>query len=485
MQQMDNDSGIRVTVVPSQSSFFAGESFSVKVTFTNTQNPDKPTTTGKRSVSNPYTHKRAAHSVSLAPMAMPPTSPMTPRTAVPPSLRTPSMINKAKKLYERRGLVGCDTSGSKGGERRTGHDPWQKKTMSLSLTPQEVAAAIAPHVPSPLRDASFPANHPHARKQSVLDAQLQAQLQSQAQSEVQLRELSASPAPTASASASTSAFSLALDTISESNSPSNNGSHQYPPKRRPTHIGLGIGLPGDVPHEPPRSAFPSTFTQQGTELILYAYVQLGGALTLEGLQGDSKAHSSRLNAVRYSLQKMQAVGGGRMDITSSLESPALPRRISVGRHGRSASLSSAFMNFLSPPPSTSTQPRTPTHRARTPSLMGGLMTSSTSSPAKFGTSGDEDEIEDIPSETPLPTFEVQPAMLAVDLVLAPGESRSCMSPFLRVFLPLISAFCNRHIHPSSSFKSSSDIPREGYEVHISSHRRCMSFQPYPWLFFDG
>jgi hypothetical protein len=38
----------------------------------------------------------------------------------------------------------------------------------------------------------------------------------------------------------------------------------------------------------------------------------------------------------------------------------------------------------------------------------------------------EDVGEDIDPDTPLPTFEVQPAMLAVDLTLMPGESRSCM-----------------------------------------------------------
>ena len=40
-----------------------------------------------------------------------------------------------------------------------------------------------------------------------------------------------------------------------------------------------------------------------------------------------------------------------------------------------------------------------------------------------GTSGDVEE--EIDPDAPLPTFEVQPAMLAVDLSLMPGESRSC------------------------------------------------------------
>jgi hypothetical protein len=34
-------------------------------------------------------------------------------------------------------------------------------------------------------------------------------------------------------------------------------------------------------------------------------------------------------------------------------------------------------------------------------------------------------IDDVDPEEPLPTYEIQPAMLAVDLSLGPGESRSC------------------------------------------------------------
>ena len=38
-------------------------------------------------------------------------------------------------------------------------------------------------------------------------------------------------------------------------------------------------------------------------------------------------------------------------------------------------------------------------------------------------------------EVPLPTFEVQPTLLAVDVSLGPGESRSCMSdPFCELFM---------------------------------------------------
>lgn len=36
-----------------------------------------------------------------------------------------------------------------------------------------------------------------------------------------------------------------------------------------------------------------------------------------------------------------------------------------------------------------------------------------------------EDYDDVDAEAPLPTFEVQPAMLAVDMSLLPGESRTC------------------------------------------------------------
>jgi hypothetical protein len=59
----------------------------------------------------------------------------------------------------------------------------------------------------------------------------------------------------------------------------------------------------------------------------------------------------------------------------------------------------------------------------------------------FGAGADE---EDVDPDAPLPTFEVQPAMLAVDLALAAGESRSCEFLDRSVFLArLMSIFFPR------------------------------------------
>lgn len=101
---MDTDSPIRVVVTPSQSSYFAGEPFSVTITFTNTHSPEA----GPSSRPTPHSshgHKRGAHSISSAPLARPPTSPGTPRSAAvaPP---TPRSKHLADDLPRRKGLIG-------------------------------------------------------------------------------------------------------------------------------------------------------------------------------------------------------------------------------------------------------------------------------------------------------------------------------------------------------------------------------------------
>jgi RAB6A-GEF complex partner protein 2 len=91
---------IRVTVTPSQSSYFAGEPFSVLITFTNTRSPDLgPSKPSSRS------HKRGAHSVSLAPIARPPTSPGPPRT---PTSALPVVSNTrfSEPRPARKGFIG-------------------------------------------------------------------------------------------------------------------------------------------------------------------------------------------------------------------------------------------------------------------------------------------------------------------------------------------------------------------------------------------
>lgn len=422
--QTFEDTGIRVAVAPAQSAFFAGETFSVTITFTNTRS----TKAAQAKRAGSQAHKRAAHSISLAPLARPPTSPVTPRTSVPISTSARAQ-DRAKGKHERKGLVGLGGNGFSSRDRIAQLATPKGKSMSVVISPQDLSDVLSPSAAtSPRRDSAVPPNHPHARKQSY-DSQMQAELQ--------LKELSSSPpfGASSSTSASTSTFSLSLDTITED-------THSYPPKKGAAHLGLGLGPPPASPdaHAPPRTALASTFADPGTELILYAYAQLGGALTLGAHAEDAtgragpqaQAQTQALAAVRGVLHRKQAVGGGRMDISSSLDSPTTPMPMSRSnsRHSRATSLSSSIMSLLAPPP-TSGQfqlqppPRRPAHKARSPSVFGSLLSTSVSSPPAMGLDRPLEVPEDVPPDTPLPTFDVQPAMLAVDLVLAPGESRSC------------------------------------------------------------
>ena len=74
-------------------------------------------------------------------------------------------------------------------------------------------------------------------------------------------------------------------------------------------------------------------------------------------------------------------------------------------------------------------------------LSGGMFSRSNGSNASLGgfgippiRGGDEEEIDE---DVPLPTFDVRPAMLAVDLALLPGESRSCECFFILFYFFLL------------------------------------------------
>ena len=447
----DIDSAICVVVTPLQSSYFAGEPFSATITFTNTRSPESPP-------QRLYSHTRAAHSISSAPLARPPTSPGTPRT---PVLATSTRASKGNDNIVRKGLVGRHIPSDELGQLPQSVDQRKKKlqarSLSVSIAPRSpenqlpdenepgsahgplnhckcdvlISYAAYQNSPAPIspvaRSPSLPlsSNHPHARKNSVLDGNLQ------------LHEMSHSLPPSPYAlSASTSSFSLILDPIAE------NSSLPYPPSplsaspiaepsftsklprttplkpgRRPPQIGLGqpssISMSNVL-----RTAFSSSFPQPNTELILYSYAQLTGTVTITPPSGIFPTHAqlNTLHNVRSSLSKRPAVGGGSMDITSSLHQQHTPHRRSS--HSRSASLSSGLLSLLSPSSlvtSASTPPATP---FLSPNL-------------SANRDGEKDGLgilaqDEINPETPLPTFEVQPTMLAVDLCLLPGESRSCV-----------------------------------------------------------
>jgi len=248
-------------------------------------------------------------------------------------------------------------------------------------------------------------------------------------------------------------------------------SQPLPPSRSQSQsqTGLGHGHPPSHLKLHPRTSFSSTFPPANTELILYSYAQLKGTLYLSSLPASGGPFISpnptqnqnqpyTLNSIRAALLKRGVVGGGRMDITSSLHHPhPAPQHRRRPTHGRSSSFSSGLLSLLSPtslvasvsalPGST---PWTPTSaNSVTPGSASGRSASPSPAVNRFPntngiglglgipstpglgngvtvvgpTGGIVDE--EVDPDAPLPTFEVQPAMLAVDLSLMPGESRSC------------------------------------------------------------
>ena len=409
---MDSESPIRVVVTPSQSAFFAGEPFSVKVTFTNTRST--PEAAGGSSKPGSQTHKRASHSISSAPLAPLPTSPGTPRSGL-------VATNKPKgDLPRRKYLIGKPSTPSKSLSVSVVHDSRSPLTRNAVTSPLARTDAL-----------NLSTNHPHARKHSVLDAL------------DYLSPTTSVPPLPYTPNSSTSSFTVALDAITEGvQSPY----LSTPALGSPTIEPVGLPPPYGYPPRPHRPAPIGLGRPRPTnELILYSYAQLSGSLLLTPTTpADLSDHAKSLNSLRSALLNRGVMGGGRMDITSSLNSlnPASPPLRSPKHrhtHTRSSSFSAGLLSILSPTlassistpnQSSALSPRWPSHSGYLPS---GWMSSSSSSPSAFGVE------RDIDPEEPLPTLEIQPSMLAVDLSLAPGESRTCTCLFHFIFTA--SNFC--------------------------------------------
>jgi hypothetical protein len=197
------------------------------------------------------------------------------------------------------------------------------------------------------------------------------------------------------------------------------------------------------PVSPPRSpklshlAHSQAFTTPGSELLLWAYARLVGTLEID----DEIVSPSDIEALRAQLRAGGFVGGGRMDIDERGPSSAAgsPSLLGAG----SSILSSLFgggpsSNVMSSAPQTSASPSYlaslfGTGMPSGPSFPGGTRSRSMSQSGRFGgvaspffggmfggSSTNDDPLS-------FPTLETQPSVLAVDLKLAPGESRSCES----------------------------------------------------------
>lgn len=473
----ESSSGIKVTVSPSKSAYFAGEPFLVTITFSNANSAisSQPSSHAR----GPPTHRRSAQSVSLGPINSP-TTPGTPKTpsyvfghtsAAPAQEPTPHRKGLVGKAKSRESLSGSDAvppdpkrkhplrsqsvSSSvweatpvspRDPERpvlpRLGSNPGPhtlncKLSFGFSgiihsvsscrdLTTLHVIAPTTPRLPSssPLARPPFhqiiPKSHPHARKESVHDAQSQ------------LHDISPLP------SGASTPFTASLDTINESaptsadTSPapttpafpgigdffslnkknlldasvvrdSTRGPHRPIPLSQTRRKSIGHGPPPMSPgiaHLSPRTTFSSSFSPPGTEVLLWAYAQLAGTIELDTMT----VPSDEVDFLRSRLRTGGAVGGGRMDIDAS-RSP-----------GNKGGFISSF--FASPTLS-------PSSARSSPSLLSSLFSPSPvmspgRHPASYGAGigiGQDSEA--------MPTFESQQSMLVVDLNLAPGESRSC------------------------------------------------------------
>ncbi|KIY67296.1 Rgp1-domain-containing protein [Cylindrobasidium torrendii FP15055 ss-10] len=423
--QNEADSSVRVTVTPAQSSYFAGEPLSVTITFTNTRSPEAAAQ-APRSLS--HTHKRGAHSISSAPLSKPPTSPGLPRQPASPTTPKPTRRNSVTPLPVRKGLVGQNQTSNGDSLPELLAQRRKKllaKSLSVSIAPTEIEDELAdlpksashaiqtfqpslssssyPMVSSPLaRSETLPlsSDHPHARKDSLLDGTISL-------------ESIVSPTSTTSTSlfspsSSSSTLSLALDSISEAQHnghriPVADSVYAYgPPKRRGTGL-IGLGQPSDPTRlAPPRTALSSQFPNPNSELILYSYVQLAGTFVITP-GPSSTEQTQRLGHIRSSLRRT-SVGSGSMDITSSLHQ----RPVHTRKHSRASSISFGLLSLLSSSPTVS------------PSPSAQSLVSSPSIASRLGFGANEETDPD----APLPTVQIPPVMLGVDLVLMPGESRT-------------------------------------------------------------
>jgi RAB6A-GEF complex partner protein 2 len=267
----------------------------------------------------------------------------------------------------------------------------------------------------------LPANHPHARKQSVqLHVPQTALSTSGALSLAPVTDPTSSlvpPIPLAPSPLSQSMLYNQSTPVSPlSPSPfQTTGQQPRSPSAPPPKLGLGIEL-----SPPPRPSVsrslsggprtPPNFNPPGYETLLWAYAQLSGTVELDPA-------FSRPEAVRHLAAKLakRPVGGGSLDLKASTSNSTASSPL--GGLG-------ALLGFGSPS-STGTPPGTP-------SRSGFLSSMFSPRPTPIRSDGASS------SAAPpggLTTFEPPQSLLAVDLALAPGESKSC-KPLIIYGMPL-------------------------------------------------
>ena len=341
-----------------------------------------------------------------------------------------------------------------------------------------IIAPTSPRISSPLaRSASLPisSKHPHARKQSVSEGQLPFPQDVSAPATPSnpsfslsldpISESSPGSGPPISRPTSASPVTGTAHHISPHERQIDPRANSHPPLQplrrssTPGDIGRGPISPMRDPQHPPmpRRSFAATTSFDANsrppndrETILYSYVQFVGSLAITPVAGSADAQQEEaLNSMRSSLLKRSIIGGGSMDIAAMLD-PSKRRVTPVTRsrsHSRTSSFSSGLFSLLSAPTSLlgslSTAPAmtssvsqqwSSSHRSSSSVSLPASRSAPTLSTSSMTTTfngglglhkNPSEELYD--PEAPLPTYEVQPTLLAVDVSLGPGESRSCMS----------------------------------------------------------
>lgn len=162
--------------------------------------------------------------------------------------------------------------------------------------------------------------------------------------------------------------------------------------------GVGIDFPRADNRAGPKSASVGVLPIQGAETLLWAYAQVSGSVEID----QDTVDYSNLSNIRNKLARSGPIGGGRMDLHDRSPNSAQ----------QSEGSWSSFFGLSSLSPYRTSSP--------SPSSFLSSMLSVRSNPARMTP-------QPSPSGAPnsLPTFNPPQSMLAVDLTLAPGESKTC------------------------------------------------------------
>lgn len=255
------------------------------------------------------------------------------------------------------------------------------------------------------------------------------------------------------------------------------------PKHARSHS-TQVKLPPTKPQQPPRTAFSSSFAPPNTEVLLWSYAQLIGIVELDESSGIVALGTlSQLRGKLNSLRTDGVVGGGRMDIGA----PLSPSPVSGGgTRSRRSFISSLWGGSRSGPPqgSSSSGPAA-TAFGFGMNALSSLLGSPSLSPVvtSFANNGNNysSPMTGLSGGLPasaLPTFETQPSLLAVDLNLGPGESRSCESVCTSLVLGEVDSGVEgpscRYIQRAAPSRPPANVQRQGYEVLVPPCARIVA-----------